>query len=201
MDVHTYQTYASDVLSFLFGSYKSRVGSVWRTFQIKTEYRWKNTPRQTRRARTNVDKCNNRLGVDMNTELVVVIPDKVVHDVKNQATKVRRDGSFRWIPDAAASPWPADQTALLHYGDDAATFRCCPDVVTLLLHVRLFHKVPGLILVDLEKKNPEQKLKHTGAKYVVTTFGGRQRHNASTRESPSGANVLPGAAASIPKNH
>ena len=149
MDVHTYHTYASDVLSFLFVSYKSRVGSGWRqTFQIKTEYRWKNTPRLTRRARTNVDKCNKHSGVDMNTESVVIIPDKVVHDVNNQATKVRRDHSFRWIPDAAASPWPADQTALLHYGDDAATLRYCPDAVTLLLIVYLFHKVPGLILVD-----------------------------------------------------
>ena len=50
---------------------------------------------QTRRARANLDKCNSRLGVGMNTEPVLIIPDQVVHDVKNQATKVRRDHSFR----------------------------------------------------------------------------------------------------------
>ena len=49
------------------------------------------------------NKCNNRLSVDMNTEHFVVIPDKVVHDVKNQATKVRRDHSFvEYTPDAAS---------------------------------------------------------------------------------------------------
>ena len=52
-----------------------------------------------------------------------------------------------------------------------------------------------MILVVLEKKIPEQKVKHTGAKYAVTTSGGRQRHNASTRESLSSANVLQQAAA------
>ena len=49
----------------------------------------------TRLIRTNVEKCNNRLGVDMNTEPFFIIPDTAVHDVKIQATKVRRDHSFR----------------------------------------------------------------------------------------------------------
>ena len=165
MDVHTYHTYISDVLSYLFVSfkYKSRVGTGCRkTCLKKTEYtyRWKNTPRLTRRTRANVEKCNNRLGVDMNTETFLIIPDKVVHDEKNQATKDRRHHSFRWIPDAAVWPWPANQTVLLHNGgDDAATLRYCPDAATLLLLVCLFHKVPGLILVVLEKKNTWTKTK------------------------------------------
>ena len=88
-------------------------------------------------------------------------------------------------------PWPTHQTALLHYGgDDAATLRYCPDAITLLL-VCLFHKISGLVLVDLEKIIPEQTLKNSDAKYDVTISGGRQRYNAtSTRESLSGANLL-----------
>ena len=80
---------------------------------------------------------------------------------------------------------------MLHYGgDDAATLRYCPDARTLLL-VCLFHNNSGLILVDLEKKVPQQTLKNTDAKYAVTISGGRQRYNAtSTRESLSGANLL-----------
>ena len=49
----------------------------------------------TRRARANIEKCNNRLGVDTNTGHVLIIPDEVVHDVQNHVTKVRRDHSFR----------------------------------------------------------------------------------------------------------
>ena len=64
---------------------------------------------------------------------------------------------------------------MLHYGgDDAATLRYCPDARTLLL-VCLFHNNSGLILVDLEKKVPQQTLKNTDAKYAVTISGGRQR--------------------------
>ena len=90
---------------------------------------------------------------------------------------------------------------MLDYGgDDAATPRyCCPDAITLLL-VCLFHKITGLILVDLEKKTPGQKLKNTGAKYAVTISGGRPRHNASTRESLSGASVLQRQAAARSMN-
>ena len=62
--------------------------------------------------------------------------------------------------------------------------------MTLLL-VCLFHKISGLVLVDLEKIIPEQTLKNSDAKYDVTISGGRQRYNAtSTRESLSGANLL-----------
>ena len=42
--------------------------------------------------------------------------------------------------------------------------------------------------------------KNTGAKYAVTISGGRQRHNASTRESLSGANVLQQQAAARSSN-
>ena len=42
---------------------------------------------KTRRTRTKFPKCNIRLGVDMNTEPVLIMPDKVVHDATNQATK------------------------------------------------------------------------------------------------------------------
>ena len=41
------------------------------------------------------NQCNDRLGVEMNTEQFIIIPDNAVHDVRNQATKVRRDHSFR----------------------------------------------------------------------------------------------------------
>ena len=89
----------------------------------------------TRRARANIEKCNNRLDVDMNTEPVFIIPDEVVHYVKNQATKVRRDHSFRWIqPRCWAWPWPTHQTARLHNGDDAATLRYCSYAGPLLLY-------------------------------------------------------------------
>ena len=54
-------------------------------------------------------------------------------------------------------PWLTHQTALLHNGgDDAATLRNCPEAITLLL-AWLFHENSGLILVDLEKKVPEQQ--------------------------------------------
>ena len=80
---------------------------------------------------------------------------------------------------------------MLHYGgDDAATLQYCPDAITLLL-VCLFHKISGLVLVDLEKNVPEQTLKNTVAKYAVTISGGGQRCNAtSAHESLSGANLL-----------
>ena len=146
MDVHTCHTYVSDVLSFLFFSYKSRVGSGWRKICLKkTEHRWKiRRDYVTRRTPTNIEKCNNRLGVDTNTEPVFIIPDRVVHDVKNQATKVRETIRFvEYSPDAAAWPWPTHPTALLHHGgDDAATLRHCPDAVTLLLLV-CFMKFQG----------------------------------------------------------
>ena len=55
----------------------------------------KNTPRQTRCTRSNVEKYNDRLGVDMNIEHFLTITDKAENDVKKQARKVRRDHSFR----------------------------------------------------------------------------------------------------------
>ena len=58
-----------------------------------------------------------------------------------------------------------------------------------------FIKFQGWFWLIWKKKIPEQKLKNTGAKYAVTISGGRQRHNTSTRESLSGANVLQQAAA------
>ena len=58
----SYDTYESDVLSFLFVSYKPSVGSGWRkTCLKKTEYILNNTSPLTRRTRINVEKRNNRL--------------------------------------------------------------------------------------------------------------------------------------------
>ena len=68
----------------------------------------------TRCSRANIEKCNNRLDVGKNTEPVLIIPDQVVHDVKNQATKVRRDNSFRWIQPRCCSmtmTYASDRTA------------------------------------------------------------------------------------------
>ena len=50
------------------------------------------------------------------------------------------------------------QADLLHHGDNAATLQYCPEAVTLLMLVCLFHKVPGSILVDLGKNQTEQKM-------------------------------------------
>ena len=201
MDMHTYHTCVSDVLSFLF---RCRVGSGWRkTCLKKTEYRWKTTPRRNRVAYTctNIDKYNNRLGVDMNTEHFLIIPDKAVHDVENQATQVWRDHSFRWIQSRCSS------MTMTHASDRTATpwRRWCshPPTLSRRCHTAaacMLHEVPGLILVDLEKYISEQKVKNTGAKYAVTISGGRQRHNASTRASLSGANVLQQQAAARSSN-
>ena len=104
----------------------------------------------------------------MNTEPFLIIPDNVVHDLK---IKLRRKfgETIRFVNTVVLVccdwpvPWPTHQTALLHYGgDDAATLRNCPDAITLLL-VCLFHKISGLILVDLKKKKTEQTLKSTDA--------------------------------------
>ena len=145
----------------------------------------------------------------MNTEQFIIIPYNSVHDVRNQATKVRRDHSFRWIytPDAAWL-WPTHQTALLNYGgDDPATLRCCPNAVTLLL-LCLFHKMSRVDSVCFGKKSTRYlilpdwtKTKNTGARYAVTVFVGRQRYNATSAcESLSGANSLKQQAAPRSRN-
>ena len=75
----------------------------------------------TRCSRANIEKCNNRLDVGKNTEPVLIIPDQVVHDVKNQATKVRRDNSFRWIQPRCCS-------MTMTYASDGCwhEYRTCP---------------------------------------------------------------------------
>ena len=68
----------------------------------------------------------------MNTERVLIIPDEVVHDVKNQATKVWRDHSFRWIQPRCCS------MTMTHASDRTATQRrrwCShPPVLSLRCH-------------------------------------------------------------------
>ena len=101
---------------------------------------------------------------------------------KNQATyesSARQFASLNTVQMQQHDHDPTHQTAQTQYdGDDATTLRYCPDSVTLLLLLCLIRKVPGLVVVDLEK--------NTGTKYAVTISGGRQRHNASTLESLSG---------------
>ena len=109
------------------------------------------------RTRTNIEKCNNRLGIDMNTEPFLIVPDEVVHDVKNQATKVRRDHSFRWIQPRCSS------LTMTHASDRTATLRrwCShPRILSLRCHaaaVCMLVEKKSRVWVDFEKKMPEQK--------------------------------------------
>ena len=58
---------------------------------------------KTRRTRTNVEKFNNRLGVDMNTEPILMMPDRVIHNVKIKLRKFGETIRFvEYSPDAAA---------------------------------------------------------------------------------------------------
>ena len=92
----------------------------------------------------------------MNTEHFIIIPDKVVHDVKNKSSY-----------ESSARPFPLKNTLQIRQNnydtrirphcyttaemmqppsDDVPTLKCC------YLHA-CFIKCPGLIVVDFEKGN------------------------------------------------
>ena len=99
-------------------------------------------------------ECNNRLGVDTNTESVLVMPDKGVKDVKNQPTK----SSARPFVSLNTVQMPQhdhDPRIRPHYETTAEMMQPPSDTVPTLSRcccfLCLFHKRLALIQVDLAK--------------------------------------------------
>ena len=144
----------------------------------------------TCRARTNIEKYENLLGVDMKTKPVLVIADKMsgtrckITSYENLARPFASFNTFQIQQhdhDPCVRPYRHTTVKMMHPPSDTVpTLSLCYCVyVSSNADLSLFRKI-----------SPEQKSNNTGAKYAVTISGGRQRHNANTRESLSSTNVL-----------